>query len=177
MNRTFSLNLSQINKTKWLHPTDFSFSSEKVRGWLSEQNSLSVLLKSQCESLTVELLENTWVVDSQLQADERLLLPENALYLIRKVILKGDGQPWVFGYSVIPRTTASSRYYDLSSIGEQPLGETIFSANKVKRDSLMMSKIIDEDDDTLYLRRSRLWMDGQPLLVTELFLPDAPIYS
>lgn len=148
-----------------------------AQSWLSEQNSLSVLLKSQCESLVVELLENKWITDSQLQADETLLLPEDEQYLIRKVILKGDGKPWVFGYSVIPHTTAFSQHYDLSAIGELPLGETIFSANKVKRDSLMMSKIIDEDGDTLYLRRSRLWMDGQPLLVTELFLPDAPIYS
>ncbi len=158
-------------------PTDFSFPSEKVQNWLSEPGSLTVLLKKQCQSLTVELLENTWVGDSQLKTDEKLLLPEYDQYLIRKVILKGDDQPWVIGYSVIPRTTAFSQHYDLSAIGELPLGETIFSANNVRRDSLKVSKIINADGDALFVRRSRLWMNGHPLLVTELFLSDSPIYS
>ncbi|WP_373054810.1 chorismate lyase [Vibrio salinus] len=177
MNQTFSLNLSQIKNIKWVCPTDFTFSSEKTLHWLSEQGSLSVLLKSHCDSLTVELLENSWVGYEQLQDDEKWLLPDQSHYLIRKVILRGDGMPWVFGYSVIPETTALSQHYDLTNIGELPLGETIFSANKVRRDCLMMSKIKNTDGDMLDIRRSRLWMEENPLLVTELFLSDSPIYA
>ncbi|GAL16251.1 hypothetical protein JCM19233_7274 [Vibrio astriarenae] len=30
---------------------------------------------------------------------------------------------------------------------------------------------------TLLARRSRLWVAGSPILVAELFLPNAPIYA
>lgn len=177
MNQSFSLNLSKIKKSKWGYPANFSFPSEKAQHWLSEQGSLSVLLKKHCGSLTVKLLANDWVNYNQLAADEKRLLPEQEQYLIRQVVIKGDGISWVFGYSVIPKDTAIGQHYDLSDIGELPIGEIIFHANKVTRDSLVMSKIENEDGNALYARRSRLWVDGSPLLVTELFLSDSPIYS
>lgn len=177
MNRSFSLNLFKIKKNNWQCPSEFSFVSDKIQFWLSEQGSLSVLLKAHCHTLSVDLLDNTWVDYRQLKQDEKELLPQERRYLVRQVILKGDGKSWVFGYSVIPESTALNNRYDLSNIGELPLGDTIFRANKVERDALMMSEVADDPRPALYARRSRLWMEERPMLVTELFLSDSPMYS
>jgi len=176
MNQSFSRHLSKIKRINWEIPSEFSFGSSKAQCWLSEKGSLSVLLKTCCDSFTVDLLENTWVNYSQLQQDEQELLPKESLYLNRQVVLKGNEKLWVFGYSIIPQSTALNHHYDLSIIGDLPLGETVFRADNVKRDSLMVSKVLDSNGSSLYVRRSRLWMDDKPLLVTELFLSDSPIY-
>ncbi|RQW61515.1 chorismate--pyruvate lyase family protein [Vibrio viridaestus] len=177
MNRTFSLNLSIIKQTHWLDPSLFLFTSDIAQQWLTEQGSLSELIKSRCGTFSVDLLESRWVEKDTLQPDEQNLLPSHDQYLIRQVILNADGKPWVYGYSIIPKSTAVSASRDLSSIGQLPLGEAIFRAEKVGRDELKVSEIIDTENKKLLVRRSRLWMEDNPLLVTELFLSDAPIYS
>jgi chorismate--pyruvate lyase len=96
--------------------------------------------------------------------------------LLRKVILKGDDTPWVLGRTLIPRVTLDDQHSDLSQQGNIPLGLTVFSAENVKRDALQVGWVI-AGDERLLARRSRLWMNHKPMLVAELFLLTAPIYS
>jgi chorismate--pyruvate lyase len=167
--------LSALNEITWQNIGDFSFPSHNVRDWLLEQGSLSKRLRDNCGELTVELYQHQWCPGDQLARDENNLLSSPPYYLLRRVVLSGDGQPWVIGSTIIPQSTAEDRDYNLSKLGETPLGEEVFKAETVDRDSLQLSHIVIEGG-FLYARRSRLWMNHKPMLVTELFLPSAPIY-
>lgn len=175
MNQSTALYLSALRQVEWQDPEHFSFPTQSAKKWLLEQGSLSRLLESYCQSLTVDLLHNKIVKAEKLNSQEiELLIKEECL--LRKVVLKGDGHAWVLGRTLIPHSSMLEQEHDLSQQGEIPLGLTVFSASNVKRDALQVG-IVEVDDQILLARRSRLWMNHKPLLVAELFLPTAPIYS
>lgn len=175
MNQPISPYLSALNEITWQNIDDFSFPSQNIRDWLLEQGSLSRRLRSHCSALKVDLQFHQWLSGSYLTNDEETLLDSPADCLLRRVLLRGDEQPWVIGSTLIPQATAEDQSYNLSNLGEIPLGETVFKADVVDRDCLQLSRV-QIDDVVLYARRSRLWMNHKPMLVTELFLPFAPIY-
>ncbi|UPQ87848.1 chorismate lyase [Vibrio sinaloensis] len=175
MNQSTALYLSALRQVEWQDPTDFNFPTAAAKNWLLEQGSLSRLLESHCHSLSVDLLHNRIVKAEKLNAQEIGLLADEQC-LLRKVVLKGDGQAWVLGRTLIPETSMQGQHFDLAEQGEIPLGLTVFSASNVKRDALQVATI-KLDGRTLLARRSRLWMNHKPMLVAELFLPTAPIYA
>lgn len=175
MNQSTALYLSALRQVNWQHPDNFSFPTQSAKQWLLEQGSLSRLLESYCQSLSVDLLHNKIVKAEKLNEQEISLLA-NEECLLRKVVLKGDGQEWVLGRTLIPQSSMENQQYDLAQQGEIPLGLTVFSANDVKRDALQVG-VVELDGTTLLARRSRLWMNQKPMLVAELFLPTAPIYT
>ncbi|MEI8632279.1 chorismate lyase [Vibrio sp. PP-XX7] len=83
----------------------------------------------------------------------------------------------MIGHTLIPELTACYQACDLSKLGESPIGEFIFQMKDVSRDNLQSVKIESEQSGTLWGRRSRLWMEQKPMLVTELFLPESPVYG
>jgi chorismate lyase len=166
------INLDEI---VWQDPDNFQFPSHLATQWLLEAGSLSQRLNGCCQKLSVKLLKNDWLENEALTAQEVSLLP-NESCLLRQVILCGDGSPWVLGSTLIPLTLAKHTDYDFTQQGELPLGITIFRAENVKRDAVQVASIIS-DGGCLLARRSRLWMDHKPMLVTEIFLPNSPIYA
>ncbi|MCZ4296201.1 MULTISPECIES: chorismate lyase [Vibrio] len=175
MNQSTALYLSALRQVEWQDPEYFSFPTQSAKKWLLEQGSLSRLLESYCQSLTVDLLHNKIVKAEKLNSQEIALLAQEEC-LLRKVVLKGDGCAWVIGRTLIPHSSMLEQEYDLAQQGEIPLGLTVFSASNVKRDALQVG-VVEVDEQPLLARRSRLWMNHKPLLVAELFLPTAPIYS
>ncbi|KJY81654.1 chorismate--pyruvate lyase [Vibrio galatheae] len=175
MNQPTALYLSALRQVDWQQPDHFSFPTQSAKTWLLEQGSLSRLLESYCQTLSVDLLHNKVVREDKLNAQEIELLTKEAC-LLRKVVLKGDGESWVLGRTLIPHSSMLGQKYDLAQQGEIPLGLTVFSANNVKRDALQVG-IVEVDGQRLLARRSRLWMNHKPMLVAELFLPTAPIYA
>lgn len=151
----------------WQNTEKFDFPNQTIKGWLMEQGSLSRRLGECCEHLSVELLHNQVVERSTLQHDEETLLSSSDC-LLRKVILKGDGEPWVLGRTLIPRLTLDDQHSDLAQQGNVPLGLTVFSAENVKRDALQVGWVM-VGEERLLARRSRLWMNHKPMLVAELF--------
>lgn len=175
MSQLFSPYLSAINKISWQNIEDFSFPSHFVKQWLLEPGSLTKRLQSDCEQFSVELLCNQWRESTELNGEEQSLLYFPGQYLLREVLLHGDETPWVIGHSLIPQITALDQQGRLANLGTTPLGESVFQSQTVERDHLQVA-IVEIEQVNLYARRSRLWMNHNPMLVTELFLPLAPIY-
>lgn len=175
MNQSTALYLSALRQVDWQDPDNFSFPNSNAKEWLLEQGSLSRLLASYCQSLSVDLLHNKVIKAERLNTEEITLLTDEEC-LLRKVVLKGDGQAWILGRTLIPQSSLSGQEYDLSQQGEIPLGLTVFSADNVKRDALQVG-FVRVGEEVLLARRSRLWMNHKPMLVAELFLPQAPIYQ
>jgi chorismate--pyruvate lyase len=174
MNLSTSLYLSALLQVNWQDPSCFDFPSEQSQHWLLEAGSLSRLLDLHCQELSVDLLHNQIVKTERLNQQEiALLSPEQCL--LRKVVLKGDGIPWVLGRTLIPNSSLEKQEHDLKEQGEIPLGLTVFSTNDVKRDALQVGWA-ETEVGPLLARRSRLWMNNKPMLVAELFLPASPVY-
>ncbi len=175
MNQSISLYLAALSQVNWLSPEEFTFPDDYSKTWLLEQGSLSRRLANHCHSLTVDLKSNYWVEPSHLSRSERDLLAEENC-LLRKVVLKGDGYCWVIGRTLIPQSSIQDQAHNLEHQGEIPLGLTVFSADNVKRDALQVGWV-ETPEGRLLARRSRLWMNNNPMLVAELFLSDSPAYS
>ncbi|MDN3608791.1 chorismate lyase [Vibrio ostreicida] len=174
MNQFTSLYLSALRQVEWQEPDKFSFPTQNTKDWLLEQGSLSRLLETHCQTLSVDLLHNKVIKAERLNSQEILLLKREEC-LLRKVVLKGDDQAWVLGRTLIPKSSMCGQSFDLSRQGEVPLGVTIFSAEKVVRDALVVGWAKTPEGNFL-ARRSRLWMDDKPMLVAELFLPASPMF-
>lgn len=176
-------NMSEINswcasvlkKVQWQDADTFACSNEWQQYWLLGLDSLSRRLEQHCQVLSVSVLDNTHVDSSALRADEIALIGDGVC-LRRKVVLRGDAVDWIYGRTLIPLSSLQDQPHDLTKQGHVPLGITVFSAQDVFRDQLQVAKILTEKGE-LFARRSRLWMNGKPMLVAELFLPNASIYS
>ncbi|ACY83063.1 chorismate pyruvate lyase [Edwardsiella piscicida] len=140
--------------------------------WLAEQGSMTRRLEQRCDRLQVTVLREGPVDATQLSDDERGQLSPCAQYWLREVILLGDGIPWLFGRTLTPSSTLQGEGEALRRLGNTPLGRYLFSGVALERESLRVGCL-----GPLWARRSRLRVAGQPLLLTELFLADAPIYG
>ncbi|WP_261816254.1 chorismate lyase [Vibrio gallicus] len=170
--RAFELALQSI---EWKSPDDFQFPNSRVRCWLLEQDSLSHRLAALCEELSVEVFTNTKVSPDSLSPLEVEQLSFEPC-LLREVILRGDRHDWVYGRTLIPQSCLSAQPHDLENQGSLPLGITVFNSEGAYRDALQVA-VLHLSGRQLFARRSRLWMNGRPMLVAEIFLPAAPIYS
>ncbi|WP_105903026.1 chorismate lyase [Vibrio gangliei] len=179
MKQRYSSYFSYFSGLDWQHAAEFSFSEQHDPQWLQEQGSLSQLFSQQCQRLVAEVVRNQLVPVHELTDFQKSMLFEHSCddqdCLVRDVILAADGEPWLLGSTIIPRSSLSDEQFDLSQIGEKPLGLTVFQAQQVARDQLHLGTV-DSPLGQLAARSSRLWMNNKPMLVAELFLPPSPIY-
>lgn len=174
MNQVHLLYLSALREVRWQSPNDIELVNPTMNNWLLETGSLSQVLKNNCDELTVELLQNTPITQEQMTDEEIALLDQNTGWS-RQVVLKGDGEDWVVGHTIIPEQSRHHHTLDLVEQGEVPIGVTVFGEHQVTRDELQIGQI-EMNGRVLMARRSRLWINQKPILVSELFLPNAPCY-
>ncbi|PWC13279.1 chorismate lyase [Brenneria roseae subsp. americana] len=141
-----------------------------IASWLMETGSMTQRLETYCTQLTVELCNERFVISSEL-CDEREHLPASERYWLREVVLYGDERPWLFGRTLIPLQTLEGAGSGLKAIGDEPLGRYLFQQETLTRDYIHTGCCAG-----LWARRSRLCLSGSPFLLTELFLPEAPLY-
>lgn len=164
-----------LARAKWQAPEETAIEGTEFGHWLLEPDSLSRRFQRYCEHFSVSLIEQFRVDPSQLTDDERSLIGDGDC-LVRKVVLKGDGEPWVFARTLIPLSTLTGPERDLERLGEMPLGFRVFTDRSARRDALMVANV-GTKDEPMWARRSRLWINDKPLLVAELFLEAAPVYA
>jgi chorismate--pyruvate lyase len=111
MNQFTSLYLSALRQVEWQDPDKFSFPTQNAKNWLLEQGSLSRLLEAHCQTLSVDLLHNKVVKAEKLNPQEIELLAQEEC-LLRKVVLKGDGNAWVLGRTLIPQSSMDGQQFD-----------------------------------------------------------------
>lgn len=152
--------------------------------WLTEPGLLTERLRACCggkQGLTV-ISER----EAPLAAVESALLqsPGNAAF-VREIELTCDGRPWVFAQSLIPLATLA-RHGWLSTLGEAALGERLAAVPGIRRGPLEFARLTPgvalfhralregaPPPPELWARRSWFAIDGNRLLVQEVFLPEA----
>lgn len=169
------LHISALMGACWNDFSEQTSATTKQMAWLMDNKSLTERLRAHCDELFVDVLGIYDVKKNVLSSKEiQLLGLQNCL--VREVILSGDHVPWVCARTLIPNSTLTGQEKDIANIGAMPLGQRLFSDKSTRRDAIETA-CIKVDEQYLWARRSRLWTNDKPLLVSELFLPQAPIYQ
>ncbi len=105
---------------------------------------------------------------------------------VRNVVLIGGGQPRVFAHSVLPRADLRGGWNGITRLGVRPLGEALFTNPRIRRLGLTIRRLDARHPlyraaqrhtgltaRHLWARRSVFCLNGRPLLVTEVFLPES----
>ncbi|MGE3295804.1 MAG: chorismate lyase [Porticoccaceae bacterium] len=148
------------------------------RSWLLGQGSLTQrLVTASGGDFRVEILAQAL---RRPLAEERaaLGLPERQVALVREVLLRGRGEPWVYARSVVPLAVLRGRYGFLRHLGTRPLGALLFRDAGIRRGTIEVTQRTPPrclsktpDEPLAWVRRSVFYLDQQPLLVAEMFLP------
>ena len=155
---------------------------ENLGPWLIDNGSLTrklvALSKDQFE---VQVLRQEVATPGAAEANA-LKMTQQTPVMIREVVLKGRGRPWVFARSILPMTTMTGRLAGLRTLSNQPLGELLFQDPSMTREPLeaacLPARILSvpaalaAGDEPLWARRSVFFLDQKPLLVSEVFLSE-----
>ncbi|MEH6548485.1 MAG: chorismate lyase [Pseudomonadales bacterium] len=151
-----------------------------VRHWLLDEGSLSLrLIKASNNAFSVRVLRQGWSTPV-LSERQSLGLSARTTAQIRETLLLCNGEPWVYARSVIPAHTLSGRARCLRQLGTKSLGSWLFREPTMSRHPFEIARLRPDNDlvpadiqgqQTLWGRRSRFEVLGQPLLVAEIFLP------
>ena len=150
------------------------------RDWLLHHGSLTARLQQRCAGqLTVEVLSQDWRVPVSSEQRHLALEPEQTA-LVREVVLSGNGDPWVYARSIIPKATFECALKPGHELGDEPLGAWLFSEPSMTRGAIEVAKVTRDYLIAfqpshyvcqMWARRSVFRVRAKPLLVIEVFLP------
>ena len=117
--------------------------------------------------------------------DAAVLQTAGAAAFVREIELTCDGRAWVFAQTLIPQATLA-RHRWLSALGRAALGERLAAVPGLERGPIEFARLLpgdrlyhralrDQRDPpaALWARRSWFAIEGDRLLVQEVFLPEA----
>ena len=176
----------------WQDADSITLQDDYLANWLLDKSSLTERLQSMCHNFAVELISHR--VAAPRDDEIALLNCDQETTYIREVVLLGDGKPWVFARSVIPKAINDS---ELSELGNQPLGKRIFNDPRFSRGKFQVCQLdwqrvqtplsrktqrtfmgfSEKPSTSVYGRRSCFEFLGNTMSVAELFLPESPAYS
>lgn len=159
-----------LDVTHWHLIHDVSLTATQ-QSWLGECQSMTARFERHCGKVTIVPPREGFIgVDSL--GEELTQLPDCERFWLREVLLCGDNVPWLFGRTLIPETSLTGEEVSLLTLGTVPLGRYLFKAAELTRDFIQVG-----EQGELWARRSRLRLSGKPLLLTELFLSESPLYG
>lgn len=139
--------------------------------WLLLEDSMTQRFERYCGHVSVRVVREGFIQQDECPS-EASLLPASERYWLREVILSGDDNPWLMGRTVVPESTLEGPELALRQLGTTPLGRYLFGSSSLSRDYIQVGR-----SGALWGRRSRLRLSGKPLLLTEIFLPNSPLYK
>lgn len=155
----------------------------ELQSWLIDTGSLTAKLKSYSDNFSVCLLAQK---QRQSTVDEEALLGlvDDCSIIEREVQLYCQGQPVIYANSLIPLVSIVDRFDNLNNLGEQPLGEKIFSDPQLERSPLEWTVLTEKHSlfhsavqnlkvipTQIYGRRSLFYGTVKPIVISEFFLP------
>lgn len=152
--------------------------------WLIDTGSLTAKLRKLCDHFSVHLISQ--VNRMSLPHEAGLLeLKLSEAVIDREVQLYCGDFPVIYARSLIPLKAVSDRFQGLDSMGENPLGEKIFSDPQLNRSPIEWTSLdashplyahaienASEKPDYIYGRRSLFYGAAKPIMISEFFLPD-----
>jgi len=152
--------------------------------WLLDPASLTRRLQQTCKGeFRVAPTDQHWQRPMLSEALALGARPHERCF-VREVQLLCDDQLWVFARTVIPVRTLSGPRRRLSRLGKTPLGAVLFADGSMVRSGIEIARLLPEQPlfmratsgllqrpTSIWGRRSAFFLNRQPLLVSEIFLP------
>jgi chorismate--pyruvate lyase len=173
--------------TSWQSPAGISL-NENLLSWLLDPSSLTTRLSQCCECFRVELLGQEIQSCSIEESTSDIRAAEQVL--VREVLLYCDDVPQVFARSILPLKSLTGEEQQLAHLGNQSLGQVLFSNKNLYRKSIEISSFSQSSavsklalqlelppQSELWGRRSTFMLHDKPLMVAEVFLPNAFAYQ
>lgn len=164
------------------HPVPVN-AAVNIRWWLLHRDSLTQLIQQRCSKFWVDPVFQSLAPAC---ADELVMmnLRNSELALVREVYLYCNDTPVVFAHSVVARKHLQGAWRGLSRLGNRSLGTLLFTNPLIKRAEFGYKQLnihhplfkracqrLQAPPPSLWARRSLFMLQGQPILVTEVFLP------
>ena len=173
--------MSSTQFSGW-HPVPLTMSF-KIRDWLQNRGSLTRQIQQRCKSFRVEPVFQSLATACEDELSLLRLRPKELAH-VREVYLYCGKTPVVFAHSVVARNNLLGAWYGMNKLGNKSLGTVLFTNPVIKRTPLSFRKLnlthplfhracknMQDQPDNLWARRSLFTLHGQPILVTEVFLP------
>lgn len=173
--------MNTIQASSW--HTALALTSHTLRHWLQDDGSLTRRIQDRCDHFRVQ---PTFQALSRVYEDEPAImnLRPDELAMVREVYLYCGDNPVIFAHSVINKESLRGAWRGISELGNQSLGTVLFTNPKVSRTALEFKKLkaghfifdrasekLAQVPSSLWARRSLFTLQGQSILVTEVFLP------
>ncbi|MBL0710484.1 MAG: chorismate lyase [Colwellia sp.] len=175
------------NSSHWQDAQRYAL-PEYLLSWLLDPDSLTARLKTHCHQFRVELLGQQVENCQASEVFDGILVGEKVL--VREVILYCDEKPQVFARSLLPLSSLTGAEQALANLGTQSLGQVLFNNSSLERQVIEVAKFDANSsvaqlachlqlpvDHDLWGRRSIFVLENKPLMVTEVFLPNAFAYQ
>jgi chorismate--pyruvate lyase len=180
---------ASLRRARWLAHPDGVRADAAMRDWLTTPGSLTARLIGHSRQFRVQKLrQETNLCLADEAAAIGLAKPRRVWE--REVLLRCDGEPVVYGHTVVPTSATAQDWPLFSALGERSLGTTLFYDPLVQRGQLEFARIRPGHpllarvhaalaregrglgSDTVYYARRCVYRRRQGLLlVTEVFLP------
>ncbi len=162
--------------------------SDTLNSWLYDPTSLTARLKKHCHQFHVEVIGEHIEACHHHEAKDAIVAGEQVL--VREVLLYCDNSPQVFARSLLPLKSLTGAEQQLAHLGDQPLGQVLFNNPKLARQSIEIAKFTQQNSvallatklqltmqHDLWGRRSLFILNNKPIMVAEVFLPNAFAYQ
>lgn len=165
-----SLRFPEITDTRlhWFEPGARAFEIEPaVHHALCDNSSLTEKLVARAgSSFRVQRLEECWQAVSDKSLRQQFgPIDEQHRFWSRKVLLHGNGEPWVLAHTLMPEHSACSDLASILELGDKPLGRFLFSQPQLLRANLQLVQTADQ----IMGRRSVFYLFSKPIMVAEFF--------
>ena len=174
---------------RWLAPNTATVAAlpAQLKHWLLDRGSLTARLKAHYHDVRVDVLRQEV---APVSPDEQQQFGGHGPFMqVREILLVCDDIPRVFARTLLPETTLNQSQADFRQLGSRPLGEVLFQTEGMQRGAIevgcfeatstigrLARQAAQPPGHPLWGRRSLFHVDDQPLLVAEIFLPQAPAY-
>lgn len=148
--------------------------SQETVSWLLEVGSITARLHLHWPALVVHVLDEG-IRPPTSDESKRLNLGTDAVCWVREVQLHSQGTALVHARTVIPDWGYHNPWNKVSTLGQRPLGELLFSLPKLQRSPLEFAWTCQQcatgcaSTMAAPSRRRVFLQDGAPLLLTEAF--------
>lgn len=173
--------------TNWKQEHHFQL-SKTLRSWLIEPGSLTARLKAHSKSFAVKVLGQKVMACRIQEANDDIKAGEDVL--VREVLLLCDGEPHVFARSLLPLSSLTGEQEKLAHLGDRSLGQVLFNHPELIRKNIEVANFNNNQaikalignlqltkDSDVWGRRSVFVIDNKPMVVAEVFLPNAHAYQ